>query len=154
MFEFDSKMHCELYLHSLWSTKGQQPVISPAWSNKLCTFIQNSCNEKYCSVIASCAPVDHIQLLIKFTPEFILSEFLIDIKSSTTIWIRTHFLELKDFEWQESDFSFSVGYDYVGDVISKMNDQKNSAKAVAFNKLIPKILDENLMEYSKDEILT
>lgn len=149
----DDEIHHEMYLHVLWSTKNQQPLISPSWASHLCHFIEGLCDEKKWSVIASCAPIDHIQLLIKFTPDFILSDFLIELKTNTLIWIRTNFRECRDFEWQGSDFAFTISFETVGTLIDKMNNQKDPAKAIAFSDLIPIILDENQLEYSMSEVL-
>ena len=62
------------------------------------------------------------------------------------MWIRTYFPEIKNFEWQQSDFAFSVSSEHACCTI----DTKTIAK---FPEKIRLILDENELEYDPAEIL-
>lgn len=148
MKEFDeNEVHCEMYLHLLWSTKDQKPMILPTFSKQLCHFISEFALENECSLIASNAPADHIQLLIKVTPEFLLSNFLIGVKAATTMWIRTNFPEFSHFKWQNSDCSFSVSFEEVGCMINKINQSK------IYIEEVYQYLDAYCIQYDVNEVL-
>lgn len=143
----ENEVRCEMYLHLLWSTKEQKSLILPSFSKQLCHYVSEFALENECSVIACNAPSDQIQLLIKITPAFNLSDFLVGVKAATTMWIRTNFPEVSDFKWQNSDCSFSVSFEEVGFMINKINQSK------VFVEEVFHYLDASGIQYDTKEVL-
>lgn len=79
---------------------------------------------------------DHIQLVIKFTPDTIFSDLITNLKVASLLWMRTHFPEIERFEWQKSDFGFTVGMDEVGVLIERIK------KAKSFKEEVFSLLDQ------------
>ena len=144
--DFDENVvHHELYTNLLWSTKNQQPILSPI-AQPLYHYaceVALSCD---CNVVDGNVFNDHIQLIVKFSPETSFSNMITTFKVATSMWIRTYFPEIKNFEWQQSDFAFSVSSEHACCTI----DTKTIAK---FPEKIRLILDENELEYDPEEIL-
>jgi len=65
----------------------------------------------------------------------------------SSIWVKTHIDELKNFEWQGSDFAFSISLECVGEIMDEMK------KLTPFTELIETILKASDMEYKLKNIL-
>lgn len=146
--DFDEDLiYHEMYLHLLWSTKNQQPVLSPI-APHLYTYLCDLALSKDCHLVSGKVFDDHVQLIIKFSPDVALNDLLITFKTATSLWIRSNFPELKDFEWQLSDFSFTVDYE---------NPFIIDTEPQPFSELIEVVLNNNGfekgIEYNLKEVL-
>lgn len=148
MKEFDeNEIHHELYIHLLWSTKCQQSSITPNVIPHLYQYLCNLTFNEGCHLIGGSVFPDHIQLVIRFSPDTILSDLITNLKVASSLWIRTNFSEMERFEWQGSDFGFTVGVDEVGALIERIKEAK------LFKEEVFPLLDESEMEYDPVEVL-
>jgi putative transposase len=132
MIYFDeNKISHEMYLHLLWSTKEQQPIITSPISKSLYHYIADLMLACDATLIAGKIFTDHIQLIIKFNPDTVVQDLFINSKVATSLWVRSNYPELKDFEWQKSDFSFSVSYDEVINLIDRIERTKSFSEEVS-----------------------
>src|SRR6478735_4614400 len=107
MKEFDeNEIHHEMYAHLLWSTTSQKPLITPAIVSHLYDYLGDLTLDEGCHLIGGSIFCDHIQLVIKFSPDTIFSDLITNLKVASSLWVRTNFPEIEGFEWQKSDFGF------------------------------------------------
>ncbi len=143
----EDEIHHEMYLHLLWSTISQKPLITsrvvPHLYDCLCDLTLN----EGCHLIGGSVFCDHIQLVIKFTPDTIFSDLITNLKVASLLWIRTNFSEIEGFEWQKSDFGFTVDVDEVGALIDRIK------KAKLFKEEVFSLLDQNEMKYDPIEVI-
>ena len=111
--------------------------------NYLCDLALN----EGCHLIGGSVFCDHVQLVIKFSPTTILSNLITNLRVASLLWIRTNFPEIERFEWQKSDFGFTVGVDEVGALIERIK------KAKLFKEEAFSLLDQNEMKYASIEVL-
>lgn len=143
--EFDEDaVHSRMYVHLSWSTKNQQPVLSSI-AQYLYHYICELALSHDCHVVDGRVFSDHVQLVVKFSPEISLDNLLTTLKVATALLIRTNFPELKNFEWQKSDFSFSVSHE---EVCSTIN-----SNAKSFPEEVCLLLKNNGLEYELHEVL-
>jgi len=145
-FDEDEIQH-ELYVHLLWSTAGQKSLIPQSVEQGLCDYLRDLALTAKCHLIGGCVSADHIQMVIKFSPETILSDLIQDFKLASTWWLRTHFHALRDFDWQKSDFSFTVDFEEVGELV------ENTKNSKSFEQEIYYLLDQNKIHYDPLEVL-
>ncbi len=143
----DNEIHHELYIHLLWSTAQQQPLISQSLTQHLYDYFCDIALTCESHVIGGQVSNDHVQLVIKFSPDISIADLIKALKVSSMLWIRTNFLDASDFEWQKSDFAFSVDFEEVGTLIDKIKRTKSFLEEVYF------LLDQNDLEYDCKEIL-
>jgi putative transposase len=144
---YEDEIHHELYLHVLWSTLRQKPIISSYIGQHLYAYICDLALTYECYVIGGRVCEDHLQLVLKFNPNLAIEILLTSLKVATSLWIRTNYPEMKDFEWQKSDFAFTVGFEEVGSVLEKIKNTKSFLKDVYL------LLNQTHMEYDKLEVL-
>lgn len=147
MDDIDDLIIHELYLHVLWSTKDQQPILLSSYTSRLYQYICDVALSLECHVIGGYIFNDHIQLIIKFTPEISCTDLTTDLKVASTLWIRTNYAELKDFEWQKSYVALTESYERVGETINGIKNSK------PYREVISCLLDENDLEYDLQEVL-
>lgn len=147
MKEFDDVITHELYIHLMWSTTSQKALITPSVIPHLYDYVSNLTLNEKCHLIGGSIFCDHIQLVIKFSPDTMLSDLITNLKVGSSLWIRTNFPEIEKFEWQKSDFGFSVHTDKVGSLIEKIK------KAKSFKEEVFYLLDQNEMKYDSAEVL-
>ncbi len=149
MKEFDeNEIHHELYLHLLWSTIDQKPLISHAVERFLYDYLCDMALTQKCHLIGGCIFDDHIQIVLKFSPDTVLSDLIKNLKVASMLWLRTNFRELREFEWQKSEFAFTVDIDEVGELLGKIKNSKT------FEQEVYSLLAQNKMEYDRLEVLT
>lgn len=136
-----------MYLHVLWSTLNQQTLITDPFIPHLHNYLCHLTLKEGCNLIYGRVFCDHIQLVIKFTPFTILADLITNLKVASLLWMRTNFPGVENFEWQKSDFGFSVGVDEVGVLIESLQKSK------PFTEEVFALLDQNEMEYDPVEVL-
>ena len=88
MNRFDeNEIICELYYHILWSTKGQELLLSPGMFSQINGIVQQIATDNDCSVIALGGTSDHLQLLVKAGPHFVMDAFILDTKVASSMLI-------------------------------------------------------------------
>lgn len=143
----EDEINHEMYVHLLWSTTGQKPLITPSLVPHLYDYLCNSTLNEGCHLIGGSVLYDHVQLVIKFTPDTVFSDVITNLKVASLLWMRTNFPEIGSFEWQKSDFGFTVGMDEVGALIERIK------KAKLFKEEVFSLLDQNEMKYDPLEVL-
>lgn len=99
-----------MYVHLLWSTISQKPLITPLVVPHLYDYLCDLILNEGCHLIGGSAFCDHIQLVIKFTSDTIFSDLITNLKVASLLWIRTNFPEIEGFEWQKSEARFRFLY--------------------------------------------
>lgn len=143
----EDEIYHELYARILWSVETQQSLIVPAMAQKIYNYLCDVALKHDSHVIGGKVFQDHVQLIIKFSPHYSFEDLLKNLKVASMLWIRTNFPSMKSFEWQKSDFAFSLGSQDVGSVIEKINNTKS------FLDEVHSLLEEHEIQYDRQEIL-
>jgi REP element-mobilizing transposase RayT len=148
MKEFDEdEISHEMYVHLLWSTTSQKLLITPSVVPHLYDYLCDLALSEGCHLMGGSIFRDHIQLVIKFTPNTIFSDLITNLKVASSLWMWTNFPEIEKFEWQKSEFGFTVGVDEVGTLIERIKKSKS------FKEEVFSLLDQNEMKYDSVEVL-
>lgn len=145
----DEVVFSDMYLHMVWSTKGQKPLLGESWGKHLKNYIAELVMDLDCQLMTGRIASDHIHLLIKFTPDTSCDDLMMNIKSATAMWIRTNIPELKVFEWQKNDCAFTVSHEEIESIISQF---KETEKTAFVEEIFP-LLDAKGIVYTREEVL-
>ncbi len=143
----ENEIYHEMYIHFLWSTKNQRPVISSSIIKNLWLHIYEVALSYDCHLIGGQIFNDHIQLIIKITPDIAVADLITTLKTASALWIRTNCLDLKNFEWQKSDFAFTSGYEQLDALLKKIKNTQH------FIDEVHALLNENEIQYELQEVL-
>ncbi|MBA3957554.1 MAG: transposase [Parachlamydiaceae bacterium] len=143
----EDEINHEMYVHLLWSTTSQKPIIPTSVTPLLYNFFCDLTLDEGCHLIGGHVFCDHIQLVIKFNPDTLFFDLITNLKVASLLWFRTNFPEIEKFEWQKSDFGFTVGFDEVGTLLERIK------RAKLFEEEVFSLLDQNEMKYDRVEVL-
>lgn len=142
---FDELQVAEMYYHIMWSTKNQNPCIPEPCASQLLSWMGDLALSIECHVIDGKIASDHIQLVVKGCINVSLETLMITLKSGSLLLVKNYFPEIGSFDWQKSDFAFSVSSEDVEFVFIK--------DTLSFSEMMLSFLDQNDISFDLKEIL-
>ncbi len=134
----------EMYVHIAWSTRDQKPLLSP-FAQYLYQYICDLALTCECHVVDGRVFSDHVQLVVKFSPDISFANLITNFKVATSMLIRTQVAGMKDFEWQKSDFGFTVSSEEACSTIDH--------NAKTFSIAVCELLNQNDIQYDLKDVL-
>ena len=125
----ESEIYHGMFAHIIWSTMAQQPSLSSV-TQHLHDYICDLALLQSCHVISGRILSDHVQLVVKFSPNTILERLITTLKVETSLCMRSNYTELRNFEWQKSDLCFTIGGSKVKKVINSFNSAGNYSEEI------------------------
>ena len=113
----------QLYLHAVWATWDRLPLITPDIQKNIYSAIIKHCQELRCTMIAVGGVEDHIHLLTGLPPSLSVSNFIKNIKGSSSHLVTHDIKPGEFFKWQGSYGAFSVSHDAIDQVASYIRNQ-------------------------------
>ncbi|OCQ97799.1 transposase [Nostoc sp. MBR 210] len=113
----------QLYLHYVWATWDRLPLITPDIQKLVYAAIIKECEQLKCTVIAVGGIEDHIHLLIGFPVTISVSNFIKQIKGSSSHFINHEIKSSDFFKWQGSYAAFTVSHDAIDNVAHYIRNQ-------------------------------
>jgi REP element-mobilizing transposase RayT len=121
----------KINLHLIFSTKNQKDLLKSAEiRRRLWAFTVGVCKRLDSEAAIVGGTENHIHILCAFAYRKTVSLFVKEIKRRTLRWIRTHFIELPQFEWQENFGAFSISpshLDAVKQYIARQSEHHQTA---------------------------
>jgi len=118
-----SSIHLALYIHLVFSTKGQARTIDPAWQPQLHEHLGGVARKLGCEPIAVGGVSDHVHLLLSFRETHIISDLTDDLKTAASDWVHAEIGD-PDFAWQEGSGAFGVSFSQLPTVSRYISDQE------------------------------
>ncbi|MBW4609192.1 MAG: IS200/IS605 family transposase [Hassallia sp. WJT32-NPBG1] len=113
----------QLYLHSVWATWDRLPLITSDIQKPIYAAIIRQCEQLGCTLIAVGGIEDHVHLLTGLPPTLSVSDFIKNIKGSSSHFV-THEIKPGDFfKWQGSYGAFTVSHDGIDEVAEYIRNQ-------------------------------
>ncbi len=98
--------HTSLHYHLIFSTKHREPIISREWRADLHSYLGGIVKGLGTHPQGIGGVADHVHLLVSLKPTACLSDFMRELKKSSSTWARES--ELPGFQWQEGYAAFTV----------------------------------------------
>ena len=120
-----SQSLAQIYLHIVFSTKRRQPYFSDgAFAEKLYAYIAGICKKQDCFAKHVGGHIDHIHLLCSLSRQKTVANLVRELKTSSTVWIKSQQPEWTDFHWQDGYGVFSVSHSQLEKVKEYIINQK------------------------------
>jgi putative transposase len=113
-----------LSAHIVFSTKNRIDIIEPETESDLYAYIGGIANYDSSRLIAAGGTPNHVHLLVSLSKKIALSDFVGDIKRSSSVWIKERDPRYSNFHWQDGYGAFSVGYTQINAVKKYIANQK------------------------------
>ncbi|MBV9241297.1 MAG: IS200/IS605 family transposase [Acidobacteria bacterium] len=138
----------KVLLHIVFSTKHRQPLIDPAFEDRLCAYVNGIIHKQGCKLLIAGGTVDHIHLLVSLSKQIFISTLIGHIKRESSIWVKANGGP-RDFYWQEGYGVFSIGQSQVQAVTKYIATQKQHHAKQGFQDEFRSFLQRYQVEYDE-----
>ena len=123
----------KIYLHIVFSTKNRFPFLDSSELRKeMHSYLGGTLNELNWPVLTVGGPADHVHILCLLSKNMSLADFIGEIKSSSSKWVKTKGLSLRKFGWQNGYGAFSVSQSHVERVRAHIRGQEEHHRHKTF----------------------
>ena len=145
--------YVKLIYHIVFRTKGSVQAINTENARDLYAYIYGITKSYNAFVHRIGGMPDHIHILLELPPTISLSEFMRELKKSTSKWIK----ESKKFPhfigWAEGYAAFSYSRDEICAVTNYIKNQKEHHRVISFSEEYRKFIVESGIEINEKYFL-
>ena len=135
-----------LNFHITFSTKNRVRTIRSDWMNRFHAYIGGIANQLKGKPLKIGGIEDHIHILVGLKTTHRLSDFMRELKKSSSKWIHES-LDSPEFEWQDGYACFSVSPTACGAVTNYIANQREHHRVKSFREELETMLREAQMEF-------
>ena len=96
-------------IHVIFSTKDRAPFLKPTLRPKLHAYLATIARNLDCNCFLAGGVEDHVHLAIGLSRTIAIAKLVEQLKTSSSMWLKTQSPELTHFAWQRGYGVFSVG---------------------------------------------
>lgn len=123
----------QVYLHIVFSTKLRHPYLTDkTLRDKLYGYMSGICKNLSCPALKIGGVENHVHLLTRHAKTLTISDFMRDLKRSSSIWLKTQNPALTSFHWQNGYGAFSISPSHVENVRAYVANQEAHHKKESF----------------------
>jgi REP element-mobilizing transposase RayT len=139
--------HTSLHYHLIFATKNREPVIAPPWRDELHSYLGGVVKglDAFPQGIGGVA--DHVHLLVALKPTHCLSNFMRELKKSSSSWIQES--HLPAFRWQEGYAAFTVSASARDSVKQYIANQEEHHRVKSFREELIGFLKKSGVEFEE-----
>ncbi len=136
----------KLLYHIILRTKYNQPTLTLEWDKELYGYIWGIVKNKQSMLYQINGTTDHLHLLVGIHPSISVSDFVRDVKSSTTKWIKTNglFPLFKSFSEGYAALTYSLNEKET--IIKYIKNQRKHHEIKTFEEEYRKFLSDMGLE--------
>ena len=139
----------QVYLHTVFSTKYRQKLITPDIEPSLYAYIVGVISNQGGITLEINGISDHIHILSTLPRTVTIAKYLEEIKRSSSKWMKAQSLDFKNFAWQGGYATFSVSASKVNVVSKYIRNQKEHHKKLTYKEEVIQFLKEYKVEYNE-----
>ena len=142
--------HTHLLYHIIFGTKDRLPIIKKVWSGELHAYLGGIVKNLEGIPIEINGIDNHLHLLVRLTPKIAISDFMRELKASSSRWVRQN----KDakFGWQVRYGAFTVSESQVQIVRNYIKNQEEHHKETSFKDEYLKYLKRFEIEFDENYV--
>ncbi len=137
------------YLHIIFSTKHRQPLIDQSIEAELQSYLGGICNDLECFPVNIGNFVDHVHILSLLSKKVLLMKLVEELKSHSSLWIKTKGDRYKNFYWQNGYGAFFISPSHIDMVKEYIEKQHEHHKKETFQEEYRRILIENKIDFDE-----
>jgi REP element-mobilizing transposase RayT len=140
----------DMPIHIVFSTKHRKRIICPEIEPDLFRYMQGIAHNLASRCLAVNGTEDHVHLLVALSKTITLSNFVREVKVSSTKWVKQHGpRSAGTFGWQDGYGGFAVSRRNVPAVVDYIARQKERHARVSFEDEYRTLLRNAELEYDE-----
>jgi REP element-mobilizing transposase RayT len=141
-----SSTHLSLHYHLVFGTKNHDPLITPAWRDRLHAYLRGVIRTLDSVPEAIGGVSDHVHLLIGLRATHTLADVLRETKSSA--WVHED-VGVSSFAWQEGYGAFTVSPSQIENVRAYIQEQEEDHRTRTFREEYLELLQRTGVEFDE-----
>jgi len=143
----------QIYLHIVFSTKSRQPFLQDASFSEECyAYLAGICMKQDCFAKRVGGYIDHVHILCSLSRQKTVADLIRELKTSSSVWIKTQRPELKNFHWQDGYGVFSVSQSQLEKVKEYISNQNEHHRKMMFQDEFRKLLKKHGVNFDEQYI--
>ncbi len=139
--------HTNLVYHIVFGTKDRAPLITPLWEHELYRSLAATVGNHKGELIEINGTTDHVHMLVRLLPATAVADFLRELKSVSSKWIRRN--HNPKFRWQRRYGAFSVSESDTAVVRDYIRQQKRHHTRRSFDSEYRTILRSHSIKFDE-----
>ena len=139
--------YVQLHYHIIFSTKNRARVLSSEVREEIYSYIWGIIKSKKCHLFRINGMEDHIHIFVSIVPSIALADFIRDIKSATTVWIKKENLIKKFSGWQSEYSAFSKSFSEKNITIEYIKNQEEHHRRKSWKEELQELYNESGIEF-------
>ena len=123
----------QIYLHVVFSTKYRTPYLcNPTIREDLYQYVMGICTKLESPSMGIGGVADHIHILCRLSKNMSVATFLRELKRSSSVWCKSEFAKLPEFQWQSGYGAFSFSPSHLSALKRYIANQEEHHKTETF----------------------
>ena len=140
--------HTNLLYHLIFATKNREPLISTEWRERLHEYLCGAVRGLGGTPLGIGGVADHVHLLVLLKPTHCLSDFMRELKKSSSTWVVAEHAT-KAFHWQEGYAAFTVSASAKAAVQEYIAGQEEHHRHKSFREELVEFLKKSGVQYDE-----
>jgi REP element-mobilizing transposase RayT len=140
--------YTSLHYHVIFGTKDREPLIASIWRDRLHEYLGGVVRGLEGIPQGVGGVADHVHLLVALKPRHSLSDFMRDLKKSSSAWVAEEIGE-RSFRWQEGYAAFTVSPSGRESVRKYIASQEEHHRRKTFREELIEFLKKAGVEYEE-----
>jgi REP element-mobilizing transposase RayT len=137
--------HTSLHYHLIFATKQREPILAKEWRHELHSYLGGIVNGLDAHSEGVGGVADHVHLLVSLKATACLSDFMRELKKSSSNWIRES--KCSSFHWQEGYAAFTVSASVRTSVRTYIANQEEHHRVKSFCEELIDFLEKSGVTY-------
>ena len=136
----------QILYHVVFRTKGGRKTLLPDHSKELYAYFSGILKSKGCFLYCINGMEDHIHILCDLNPIIALADFMRDIKTSTSLWLKQTGKFPEYAGWAEGYAAFTYAWKDKEMIVNYIKHQQEHHKIESFDEELRGLLKEHRIE--------
>jgi Transposase and inactivated derivatives len=143
----------QIFYQLVFGTKYRQPVIVKKYDNELYKFISGIIKNNHCHLYRINGVEDHIHIMSDLHPSISLSDYIKEIKVTSSIWMKNSGKFTMFEGWQTGYGAFTYSIREKNMIINYIKKQKTHHQSETFYDEYKRLLIENGIEFDEKYLM-
>ena len=144
-----SGTYSDLLYHIVFSTKNRIGLIDDTLQSDLYDYMGGIVRGQHVTLIEIGGMSDHVHLLVRLKPTHCISDFMRELKASSSKWVNEEKWKLKKFGWQDGYAAFTVSRSQAERVQRYIQEQQRHHQHIDFKRELVGLLVKHKVEYDE-----
>jgi putative transposase len=145
--------YTNLLIHSLFSTKGRQPVLKAELKARLFPYMAGIIATLKCRPVIINGREDHVHLLFVLPAALSLADLLERLKANSSKWVHEELPKYSSFAWQSGYTAFSVSQSNLAAVKRYIARQEEHHRKLTYQEEVLAFLKKHGIDYDPRYVL-